>query len=69
MPGEDDLRTLLQHMKPEMQDGIFVFCSLPGARTSRPHWRRIFVKHRESQPRSACRPLKVSRLGSRTPAR
>jgi uncharacterized protein len=30
MPGEDDLRTLLHHMKPEMQEGIFVFCSLPG---------------------------------------
>ena len=29
MPGESNLRTLLQHMKPEMQDGIFVFCSLP----------------------------------------
>ena len=29
MPGENNLRTLLQHMKPEMQDGIFVFCSLP----------------------------------------
>src|SRR5262245_33075060 len=29
MPGENNLRTLLQHMKPEMQEGIFVFCSLP----------------------------------------
>jgi uncharacterized protein len=28
MPGENNLRTLLQHMKPEMQDGIYVFCSL-----------------------------------------
>jgi ACT domain len=32
MPGEDDLQTLLHHMKPEMQEGIFVFCSLPGAK-------------------------------------
>jgi uncharacterized protein len=29
MPGENDLRTLLRQMKPEMQDGIFVFCNLP----------------------------------------
>ena len=29
MPGEDHLRTLLRYMKPEMQDGTFVFCSLP----------------------------------------
>jgi len=28
MPGENNLRTLLQHMKPEMQGGIFVFCGL-----------------------------------------
>ena len=32
MPGEDDLRTLLHHMKPEMQEGIFVFCSLPAGK-------------------------------------
>jgi len=29
MPGEGNLETLLQNMKPEMQDGIFVFCSIP----------------------------------------
>ena len=28
MPGERDLNTLLRKMKPEMQDGIFVFCSI-----------------------------------------
>ena len=32
MPGEDDLRTLLRHMKPEMREGVFVFCSLPGGK-------------------------------------
>jgi uncharacterized protein len=32
MPGENDLRTLLHHMKPEMQEGIFVFCSLPAGK-------------------------------------
>jgi hypothetical protein len=30
MPGEGNLKTLLQNMKPEMQEGIFVFCSIPG---------------------------------------
>ena len=29
MPGEDNLATLLRNMNPEMQDGIFVFCSIP----------------------------------------
>ena len=29
MPGEGNLKTLLQNMKPEMQEGIFVFCSIP----------------------------------------
>jgi hypothetical protein len=29
MPGEGDLKTLLRNMKPEMQDGIFVFCTIP----------------------------------------
>ena len=29
MPGEGNLEKLLQNMKPEMHDGIFVFCSIP----------------------------------------
>ena len=29
MPGEGNLETLLKSMKPEMQEGIFVFCSIP----------------------------------------
>ena len=29
MRGDSNLRTLLQHIKPEMQEGMFVFCSLP----------------------------------------
>jgi hypothetical protein len=28
MPGERNLKTLLQNMKPEMHEGVFVFCSL-----------------------------------------
>jgi len=28
MPGDGDLETLLQNMKPEMHDDIFVFCSV-----------------------------------------
>ena len=28
MSGERDLATLLQNMKPEMHDGVFVFCSI-----------------------------------------
>jgi hypothetical protein len=28
MPGERDLKILLQNMKPEMHDGVFVFCSV-----------------------------------------
>ena len=29
MPGEGNLKTLLQNMKPEMHEGVFVFCSIP----------------------------------------
>ena len=29
MPGEGNLETLIKSMKPEMQEGIFVFCSIP----------------------------------------
>lgn len=29
MSAEHNLQTLLQHMQPEMQDGIFVFATLP----------------------------------------
>ena len=29
MPVEGNLEKLLQNMKPEMHDGIFVFCSIP----------------------------------------
>jgi hypothetical protein len=29
MTGEANLETLLKSMKPEMQEGIFVFCSIP----------------------------------------
>jgi hypothetical protein len=28
MPGERDLKTLLQSMKPQMHEGVFVFCSI-----------------------------------------
>jgi len=31
MTGERDLHALLQGMKPEMQDGVFVFCAVPDA--------------------------------------
>jgi uncharacterized protein len=29
MPGEHNLKTLLQNMMPEMHEGVFVFCSVP----------------------------------------
>ena len=29
MPGERNLAKLLQDMKPELHDGLFVFCSIP----------------------------------------
>jgi hypothetical protein len=32
VPGEKNLATLLQNMKPEMYDGVFVFCSIPSDR-------------------------------------
>ena len=29
MPGERNLPTLLQNMKPDLHEGVFVFCTLP----------------------------------------
>jgi hypothetical protein len=29
VPGERDLETWLQNMKPEMHEGVFVFCTIP----------------------------------------
>jgi hypothetical protein len=29
VPGENNLAKLLRNMKPEMHDGVFVFCSIP----------------------------------------
>jgi hypothetical protein len=29
MPGERNLKTLLQNMTPELHEGVFVFCSMP----------------------------------------
>src|SRR5712672_3070613 len=29
MPGEGNLKRLLQNMTPEMHEGVFVFCSMP----------------------------------------
>ena len=30
MPGERNLETLIQNMKPELHEGVFVFCTIPG---------------------------------------
>jgi hypothetical protein len=30
VPGENNLAKLLQNMKPEMHEGVLVFCSVPG---------------------------------------
>ena len=30
MPGERNLETLLQNMKPDVHEGVFVFCSISG---------------------------------------
>ncbi|MEV7524326.1 ACT domain-containing protein [Streptomyces sp. NPDC091371] len=30
MSGESDLRTLLSGMRPELNDGVYVFCTVPG---------------------------------------
>ena len=32
MPGENSLQTLLENIKPDMQQGVFVFCSLADGR-------------------------------------
>ena len=43
MPGERDLRTLLQQMKPEMLDGVFVFCTVPEGQEIPPTLRPVLI--------------------------
>jgi uncharacterized protein len=43
MPGEANLKTLLQSMKPEMQEGIFAFCSIPQDEEIPPSLRPVLI--------------------------
>ena len=45
MSGERDLDTLLRSMKPEMQEGIFVFCTLPEGSEISPNLKPVHIFH------------------------
>jgi hypothetical protein len=45
MSGERDLDRLLQGMKPEMQEGVFVFCTLPEGREIPQNLRPVHIFH------------------------
>ena len=45
MSGERDLDTLLRSMKPEMQEGIFVFCTLPEGREISAKLKPVHIFH------------------------
>jgi uncharacterized protein len=45
MSGERDLDTLLRSMKPEMQEGIFVFCTLPEGREISANLKPVHIFH------------------------
>ena len=43
MPGERDLAMLLQNMKPEMHDDVFVFCSIPADKEIPAAFRPVYL--------------------------
>jgi hypothetical protein len=45
MSGERDLDRLLRSMKPEMQDGVFVFCTLPAGREIPQNLKPVHIFH------------------------
>ena len=45
MSGERDLETLLQGMRPEMQEGVFVFCTLPEGKQIPAHLKPVHIFH------------------------
>jgi uncharacterized protein len=45
MSGERDLNTLLRSMKPEMQEGIFVFCTLPKGKAIPANLKPVHIFH------------------------
>jgi hypothetical protein len=45
MSGERDLNTLLRSMKPEMQEGVFVFCTLPEGKAIPANLKPVHVFH------------------------
>ena len=45
MSGERDLNTLLQGMKPEMQEGVFVFCTLPEGKRIPENLKPVHIFH------------------------
>jgi hypothetical protein len=59
MTGERDLRTLLQHMTPQLQPGTFVFCSFPG--NDLPAGLTPIATFREAEGLSAIVPLNEAR--------
>ena len=45
MSGERDLKTLLQGMKPEMREGVFVFCTLPEGKEIPANLKPVHIFH------------------------
>jgi hypothetical protein len=45
MSGERDLDSLLRSMKPEMQEGIFVFCTLPEGKQIPANLKPVHIFH------------------------
>jgi len=43
MPGERDLKTLLRDMNPELQPGVFVFCTLPAGKDIPPEVKPLLI--------------------------
>jgi hypothetical protein len=63
MSGERDLDPLLQGMKPEMQDGVFVFCTLPEGRKIPASLKPVHIFHEKEGTAFVVTREEAERLG------
>jgi hypothetical protein len=63
MSGERDLDTLLQGMKPEMQEGVFVFCTLPAGSAIPQSLNPVHIFHESEGTAFVVRREQAERLG------
>jgi hypothetical protein len=63
MSGERNLATLLRSMKPEMQEGVFVFCTLSAGHEISQHLKPVHIFHEREGTAFVVRHEEAERLG------